>query len=166
MKRTQIPTRREIEKKYEVLELNDYKLHTLDQLYLIHGVDVSRLKGYDTLSEKNRKLFDKVLLYFYNVRGLDSRIALDPKCIHMVKEINYDRLIPEEERYDPEVIYESIGQEIYVVDDQGKLTNERLHKYVFEAGVSFDECKKFTKTYMRFELSDEWFHILPNGQFY
>lgn len=150
---------------YQMIGLTDYKLKTLEQLKMIHGIDVLTLPGYDTLSESNKALFDKAIIDFYNIHGFESRIQLEPKCVYWVKEVNYDSIIPEEERYDPEVMYNTVAKEVYAIDPH-LVVLKRLHRYVFEKGNKLKECEKFSKIYLRFELNNEWFHILPNGQFY
>lgn len=152
-------TYKEMTRKYEERGLTDYQLRTLDDLKEIHGVDVAELSGYFGLSENNRKLFDVTVLRFYNAHGLNSRLELKPKAVNYVQEVIYYKSVSEEET-------EDIGLEIYLVDDGMYITKKRLHRYVFKKGVSFKECEKSTKHYLRFELKGEWYHITENGQWY
>ena len=152
-------TYHEMTKKYEERGLTDYQLRTLNDLKEIHGVDVQELSGYSGLSENNRKLFDMTVLRFYNAHGLNSRLELRPKAINYVQEVLYYRNISEDEA-------EDIGIEIYLVDSDMRLTKKRLHRYVFEKGVSFRNCKKIVKRYLRFELKDSWYHFTDVGSWY
>lgn len=154
-----IMTYHEMTKKYEERGLTDYQLRTLNDLKEIHGVDVQELSGYSGLSENNRKLFGMTVLRFYNAHGLNSRLELRPKAVNYVQEVLYYRNISEDEA-------EDIGIEIYLVDSDMRLTKKRLHRYVFEKGVSFKNCKKIIKHYLRFELKDSWYHFTDFGSWY
>lgn len=150
-------TYQEITKKYEERGLTDYKLRTLDDLKEIHGVDVQELSGYSGLSDDNRKLFDMTVLRFYNAHGLNSRLELNPKSINYVQEVLYYRSISDDEA-------EDIGIVINAFDRNGK--KHLLHRYVFKKGVSFKECGKSIKCYLRFELKGVWYHFTSKGEWY
>lgn len=151
-------TRKELESKYEALGLTDYKLRTLEQLNAIHGVNVQTLSGYDTLSDEHRELFDKTIINFFNGRGLDARKALIPKSINYVLQVDYIKYLPDED------CYETVKTEIFLLKDNE--IKKRLHRYVFEKGVNFKECKRNEKSYLRFELKDEWYHLLSTTNWY
>ena len=152
-------TYQKMTKKYEERGLNDYQLRTLEDLKEIHGVDVRELSSYSGLSDENRNLFDTTVLRFYNAHGLNSRLELRPKSVNYVQEVLYYRDISEDEA-------EDIGMEIYLVDSNMRVTKKRLHRYVFEKGVSFKNCKKIIKHYLRFELKDGWYHFTAEGEWY
>lgn len=158
MKGLIIMTRKELERKYETLGLTDYKLCTLEQLNAIHGVDVQTLSGYDILSDKHRELFNKTIINFFNAQGLDARKALIPKSINYVLQVDYIRYLPEEN------CYETVKTEIFLLKDNQ--IKKRIHRYVFEKDVNFKECKRNAKSYLRFELKDEWYHILSSTNWY
>ncbi len=153
-------TRTELEKWYEERGCIDYQLRTLADLEAIHGVNVSDLPGYTDLSDKHRKLFESSIIRFFNAHGLDSRKCLQPKCIHYVREIEYVKAINEEE----DVL---VGLEVNIIDSEttGR-KKRRLHRHVLEKDIPFKECRKYAKEYLRFELRNEWFHILDNGDWY
>lgn len=152
-------TRTELEKRYEEHGCMDYQLHTLADLKAIHGVNVSELPGYSDLSDEHRKLFESNIIRFFNAHGLDNRKCLQPKCIHYVREIEYVKVINTEEAM-------TAGIEINIIDSETGRKKRRLHKYVFEKDIPFKECRKDAKEYLRFELKNEWFHILDNGNWY
>lgn len=149
-----------LERKYEQLGLTDYKLRNLQQLREIHGVDVTEISGYDILPEMYKNLFDKAIINFYNVNGLENRNELAPKSINYVCEQSY--YISNQET---NMMY-SVGREVYVLNADGSI-RRRLHRYVFEKGISFKGCKTVTsKAYLRFELKGEWYHIMGATKWY
>ncbi len=150
-------TRKQLERKYEDCGLNDYQLRTLDELREIHGVDVRELSGYSGLTNENRKLFDITVLRFYNSLGLDIRKQLLPKSVNYVIETEYVKDIDENEAETAGIIIDSI-------DRSGK--KRRLHRYVFNKNIPFSECRKFIKSYLRFELKGEWYHFTDKGEWY
>lgn len=152
-------TRTELEKRYEERGCIDYQLHNLADLEAIHGVNVSDLPGYTDLSDEHRKLFESSIIKFFNAHGMDSRKGLQPKCIHYVREIEYEKAVSKDEGL-------LVGIEINIIDSETGLKKRRLHRYVFEKDIPFKECRKYTKEYLRFELKNEWFHILDNGNWY
>lgn len=152
-------TYKEMTRKYEERGLTGYQLRTLEDLKEIHGVDVAELSGYSGLSENNRKLFDVTVLRFYNAHGLNSRLELKPKAVNYVQEVLYYNNISKD-------YAEDIGLEIYLVDSDMCVTKKRLHRYVFKKGVSFKECEKSKKYYLRFELKGEWYHFTNKGEWY
>lgn len=160
MKNTEKSSRKQLEKKYETHGLNDYKLRSLDDLRIIHGIDVSEISGYQELPDKQRELFNKAIINFFNGWGLDNRLALKPKSINYVYDINYYRSISENEADD-------VGLEVYILDKDSKSIKRRLHRYIFIKGVKFKDCEKHTtKAYLRFELKDVWYHIMSTTEWY
>lgn len=152
-------TRREIEKRYEEHGCKDYQLHNLADLGAIHGVNVLELPGYTDLSDEHKNLFDRSIIRFFNAHGLDNRKGLQPRCVHYVREVEYVKAISEDEGT-------LVGIEINIIDSETGRKKHRLHRYVFEKGIPFKECRKDVKTYLRFELKNDWYHILDNGNWY
>lgn len=161
MKNTKKVSRKQLERKYETHGLNDYKLRSLDDLKIIHDVDVSEISGYHELPDKQRELFNKAIINFFNAWGLDNRLALKPKSINYVYEVDYYKKIE-----DTDDFFTGIGQEIYILDGDGRTVSRRLHKYVYEKGVGFKSCEKESKIYLRFELKDVWYHIMSTTEWY
>ena len=157
-----VAARKKLEEKYEKMGLSDYHIKNLDQLKAIHNIDVNEIPGYQSLTAEHKELFDKTIIRFFNAWGLDRRNTLKVKCVHFVQEINFERQI--------DGVWEDIGQEVYALksDNNGKFKlDRRLHKYVFEKGVSFKDCDKHKKTYLRFELvRDNWYHINNDYSWY
>lgn len=154
-------TRTQLERKYEELGLTDYQLCNLEQLSEIHNVGVNEINGYKQLSDEHKELFNEAIINFYNAWGLDNRKTLKPKSVNYVCEVNYYKKIE-----DTDDFFTDIGQEIYVLDDDGRTVSRRLHEYIFEKGIDLKFCEKNTKIYLRFELSDEWYHIISPIQWY
>lgn len=153
-------TRKELEKRYEERGCIDYKLRSLSDLEVIHGVNVSELPGYTDLSDKHRKVFDGSIIRFFNAHGLDSRKSLQPKCINYVREIEYEKEVSKGENI-------LVGIEVNIIDSKTGLKKRRLHKNMFEKNIPFKECtKKYVMEYLCFELKNVWYHILDNGDWY
>lgn len=138
----------------------DYKLRNLKQLREIHDIDVNEIAGYNQLSDKHKKLFNAAIINFFNAWGLDSRKTLVPKSINFVYEVNYRKQLNSDE------FFNDIGQEVFVLDEKGGVLR-RLHRYVYEKGISFKTCEKDrSKPYLRFELYGEWYHIMSAIEWY
>lgn len=155
-----IITRVHLERRYEELGLMDYKLRNLKQLREIHDIDVNEIAGYNQLSDKHKKLFNEAIINFFNAWGLDNRKTLVPKSINFVYEVNYRKQLNSDE------FFNDIGQEVFVLDEKGGILR-RLHRYVYEKGISFKNCEKDrSKPYLRFELYGEWYHIMSAIEWY
>lgn len=147
-------TRYELEQRYKEYGCNDFKLHTLDDLKNIHGFDVMDLSGYAELPPKQREIFDRTIIRFYNGRGLDLRNKMKPKCVHYVYEVEY---CSNEN--------ELVGMDIFALKSDGIL--KRLHRHKYDKNVDLRKCRKCLENkYLRFELKDEWYHFTPNGDWY
>lgn len=149
-------TRKELERRYEEHGLMDYQLKSLDDMKVIHNINVMELSGYSELPDNYRKLFDKTILSYFNAHGLDNRKELVPKSVNYVQETEYIKDIDEHS--------ELVGILIQSIDKDGK--KHRLHRYVLEKSIPFSECRKYVTNYLRFELKGEWFHITEKGEWY
>ncbi len=151
--------RYDLEKLYELNGCADYRLHNLENLRSIHGVNAEQLQGYAELPPEQRELFMQTLIKFYNAQGLDRRGFLQPKRVNYVCEINYAKSTNSG--------CEIVGTEVYVIQSDGKTLGERLHRYKYDSKVNFKVCKEASREcYLRFELQDEWYHFKPNGEWY
>lgn len=150
--------RYELEQRYKEFGCNNFRLRTLDDLKNIHGFDVAELSGYDGLPQEQRELFNKTIIKFYNAQGLDNKSRLQPKAVNFVYEVNY---------VDTNNVV--VGEDIYVVKNDGKTIGKRLHRHKFEKDVDFNLCKKcLQNTYLRFELKGKggWYHFTPKEDWY
>lgn len=151
-------TRYELEQRYKEFGCNDFKLRTLDELKNIHGFDVMELPGYEGLPQEQRELFNKTIIKFYNVWGLDNRARLQPKNVNFVYEVNY-----------ADANNMVVGEDIYIVKSDGKTVGKRLHRHKFEKNADFKLCKEcLQKNYLRFELKGKggWYHFTSNEDWY
>ena len=76
----------QITSRYKENNLGDFKLKSVVDLFNIHDVDYSTINGFVGLSEKNKKLFMQMIVKFYNLQGLELRMAMVPKKIHCIKQ--------------------------------------------------------------------------------
>lgn len=149
-------TRYELEQRYIENGREDFKLRTLGDLKNINGFDVAELPGYAELPPKQREIFDRTVIRFYNGQGLDRRNHFQPKCAHYVCEVGY---LSDDG--------ELVGTDIIVIKNDGKSVGKRLHRYKYEKGTDLRKCRKcLTGTYLRFELKSEWYYFMPNGNWY
>ena len=156
-------TRREYEELYENAGIKNYQLRDLTDIELIHGYDLTLLPGYEELSTENKKLFEDTVVRLFNGHGLDTRKDLLPKCVHYVEEINFYKFIEEED------CNSVIGQEVYslIKNRNGKYVHKkRIHRFTYEKGIPFKECKTYSKTYLRFELKGVWYHFTEAYEWY
>ncbi len=145
----------EIEQRYIEYGCSDFRLHNLNDLKNIH-FSVKDLQGYCELPQKQRELFDKVIIRFYNAQGLDTRNQLQPKNVHYVNEVEYINSNNE-----------IVGEDIYIVESDGETVGKRLHRRKFYKNTDFKKCTASNKgCYLRFELKNEWYHFMPNGTWY
>ena len=54
--------RHEIEKKYIENGLNDFRLRTIEDIKLCHGIDIEAVKGYEELTEENKAIYRNAML--------------------------------------------------------------------------------------------------------
>lgn len=149
-------THYELEQRYKEYGREDFKLRTLGDLKNIHGFDVAELSGYAELPPKQREIFDRTVIRFYNGQGLDRRNQLLPKCVHYVCEVEYTS----DEN-------ELVGTDIFIIKSDGKSVGKRLHRYKYDKSTDLRKCRKcLTSTYLRFELKSEWYHFTPNSDWY
>jgi|GEM_PF-467954 len=155
-------TRNQLEKRYEINGLTDYKLRSTEDLLKVHGIDFREVAGYSSLDDINRAIYEKFIVNIFNAWGLDSRLILIPKGIYFVEDTEYLVKVPEDD------YYTVAGQTIYTIDRSGN--KQLLHRW------EDDEYKHLMKTagkpkhYLRFEYQhgtdsegnprNEWLHVI------
>jgi hypothetical protein len=159
-------TRNQLEKRYEINGLTDYKLRSTEDLLKVHGIDFREVAGYSSLDDINRAIYEKFIVNIFNAWGLDSRLILIPKGIYFVEDTEYLVKVPEDD------YYTVAGQTIYTIDRSGN--KQLLHRW------EDDEYKHLMKTagkpkhYLRFEYQhgtdsegnprNEWLHVIKDGE--
>jgi len=159
-------TRNQLEKRYEINGLTDYKLRSTEDLLKVHGIDFREVAGYSSLDDINRAIYEKFIVNIFNAWGLDSRLILIPKGIYFVEDTEYLVKVPEDD------YYTVAGQTIYTIDRSGN--KQLLHRW------EDDEYKHLMKTagkpkhYLRFEYQhgtdsegnprNEWLHVIKEGR--
>ena len=71
----------EIEKIYSINKLNDFKLQNIEDIKKCHGIDVTNIKGYESLTYKNKEIFKTFIVNIFNAFGLEARNKLKPISI-------------------------------------------------------------------------------------
>ena len=141
-----------IEKKYEERGLNNYLLRTVEDLKAVHDIDIKEIKGYASLSDENKKLFEKAVVSFFNAWGLEKRTELAPKAVYYVQDTEYidsDDLL--------------VAKVVKAISKDGR--NHIIHNDIFET-TALSECRECISEYLRLEFSGEWFHITDDGLWY
>lgn len=62
-----------IYEKYEEMGLSDYKLKTIEDVKVLHGTDILKMKGLNKLSEEEKKLVIKLFIVYLNGCGCGNR---------------------------------------------------------------------------------------------
>lgn len=75
--------------KYEQLGLNDYKLRTVEQVKLLLGYDLYKIKGLEVFDESEVELIQRLIINYYNGWGVNSRLEKEPKKVEKVTEEKY-----------------------------------------------------------------------------
>ena len=116
-------TRNQLEKRYEINGLTDYKLRSTEDLLKVHGIDFREVAGYSSLDDINRAIYKKFIVNIFNAWGLDSRLNLLPKGIYFVEENEYIVKVNPEEKPKNYLRFEYQ----HGTDSEGNPRNEWLH---------------------------------------
>lgn len=137
------------------------RLQNTSDLLKMQGVDFKEVKGFEELSDINKKNYEAFIVNFFNGLGLDSRATLFPLGIHWVE--HNEHLTKDEPEDDYYIV---CGSTIYSVDKEG---NKTLHrKWVDEDYKESPVLKTQTSEYLRFEYEHqerkEWLHVIEEGK--
>ena len=151
----------QMENIYEANGLINYKLRNADDLLKCHGIAFENVKGYEYLTEENKKIFQKFLLKFLNVLGLERRFSIKPLAINFVEDTIYDAVDPDDSNY-----YVTVKQIIKSIHSSGK--KEIIHKYFDKEYKGLEVADISSKEYFRFEYKEgtrkEWLHVTHEGE--
>ena len=154
--------RSELEKRYKDNGLKDYKLKHPVDLIITHGIDYITVDGFNRLSDVNKLLFGKFIVNLFNGLGLDSRMAMIPKGIYFVEDVEYAVENPGDE-------YLTVaGGHVMAIDKNGLKTVHRSWKDDYYTHLERVQGK--TKTYLRFEYEhnerEKWLHVIDPKTWY
>lgn len=160
--------RSNIESLYIKRGLITYRLSCLDDLRVIHKVDVTELKGYSNLTSTRQEIFNKFLINFYNANGLGKRMGLVPKSIHYVEKTTYTVSRPADDNHD-EPYQEVVCDEYKILLPNGKKKMFKKNVYYKEVDPSY--WLAFSKEeFIRFDYKtdkrSEWLHVISETQWY
>ncbi|MBN1074767.1 hypothetical protein DVV91_10470 [Clostridium botulinum] len=158
--------RNEIEKIYEQNGLNNYKLTSLEDLKKCHGIDAEKVRGYENLTEENKKIYKSFIINYYNAMGIDARMITVPKAINYVEEIDYIAPHPDAETDEYyKDFYVSVDTKIIVLKADG--SRKQLRKYSDSEYKHLKATEQHRKEYLRFAFLQRknkvWLHITHNG---
>lgn len=152
-----------IEKQYIDNGMPDYKLRNTDDILNAHGIDIKAVKGYDSLDDVNKLLYEKFIVNFMNAQGLESRATLIPKGIYYVEEKAYlVKENPEDE------FFTYAGAIVKMIDREGK--KKLLHKWIHKDYKHLDITEGEPSRYLRIEYKhqgrNEWLHVKNEKSWY
>ena len=133
------------------------QLQTLDNLLVLHGIDIKKIKGYEQLSEKEQEMFGFFILRYFNGWGLAARMTIRPLWVGWVEENKY-----------------SHGWELYRFKDYHVDERKKLHA---REGTCRKGTEKLKEHYLRFEYGhhdyetgkttdSQWQHLTADGEWY
>ncbi|MFW6016691.1 MAG: hypothetical protein ACOCRK_09660 [bacterium] len=151
--------RKQIENLYKINGLEDFRLHTLDDLLKVHGIEYTEITGYDTLDEINQKIFQNFIINFYNSWGLEARSMVIPDGIYYVEEIEY--LAKDSSEDD---IYITLGHFVYSINRKGKRKILYSEKNENRLEIAEKQCKQYLRFEYIYDGKKVWLHIIKNGK--
>lgn len=145
--------REQLEKLYIENGLTDFRLRTIKDIKLCHGIDIEAVKGYEELTEENKVTYRKAMINIYNTWGMCNRSNLVPLRIYWAEEFDY--LLPQVSD-DGEEYNLVVGGVVKSITKDGR--KRQVRKYWFYDDAEFEEYgdkeKVFAekpKQYLRFE---------------
>ena len=78
----------QIEKIYETLGIKSSRLKSLEELEA-YGIKVKEIKGYNNLTEENKKIFNNFILNYFNQLGMRTKLNFEAIQINYVEETDY-----------------------------------------------------------------------------
>ena len=162
--------RHEIEKKYIENGLNDFRLRTIEDIKLCHGIDIEAVKGYEELTEENKAIYRNAMLNIYNAWGIGNRSNLIPLRVYWAEEFDY--LLPKVSD-DGEEYNLVVGGVVKAITKDGhKKQVKKYWLYDDEELKEYGDKEKIfiegPERYLRFEYKHgkrrEWLHLINNGE--
>lgn len=153
--------------RYESYGLSDYILQTAQDIQNILGYDITETAGYKDLTEENKKIFEEYVIRHLNNVGMDSRLNMQLKSVHYVRELVY--LGPEEwNQVEERNIRFQIGKEFIILKADGR--TEKFKKYMdkekTEADIDKTTENEFLRVDWRMNGRSEWFHVSKELEYY
>ena len=152
-----------IEEKYKLNGLEDYRVNTPEDIYTIYGMDPLEIQGYANLTKENKEIYKRFIVNFFNSLSLEVRGNLKPLSFNDVEEIEFLGL---EDPDDPEYI-KILLHEIHVIESDG---SKELVKRWEEKEGEMKITETIRNRYLRFEYKlyevDEWIHVISDEAWY
>lgn len=158
--------RRQLENIYLVNGLNEFKLRTTEDLLKVHGINYKEVDGYNGLDDKNKAIYERFIVNFFNAQGLDYRDIV-PTGIYFVEDIT--KLVKDNPADPADKFYSSAGSIIKAIDKNGVKTVLHSYKYKdYHDLENFEDLEETAITYLRIEYEHhgrpEWLHIVSEGK--
>ena len=149
--------------------LSDYQLKNTDNLLKIFGIKIDNLEGFSSLNKEHQEMFEQFIINFYNMHGIDNKLAIWPVSIYFVMDIETCLELNENEliTYSREIIaldkenipYKNIYNMVYLDSENKK------YKNLSKVEMKPKEYIRFTYEYRYYDgdIKKEWLHVIsPN----
>lgn len=170
--------RYQLENLYKLAGLDDFKIRDTHNLLECHGIRVEDIEGYSKLDEDNKTIFLKFIVNFYNMQGMMSRGALQPKGIYFVEDV--EKVAEDPDDSECRVIAKTIITAIYE-DGSREIIHNREHeeykdlpivdthksnylRFEYVAKSHFTIEDKEGNEHTTVEYRDEWLHVIDGGE--
>lgn len=161
--------RKQLMNLFETNGLTNYQLRNASDLFKIFGIKSEEIQGFDTLGDENKDLFSEFLLNFYNIHGIDNKLAITPEYIYLVEEIE---TCVKENPEDDYLVHS--GTKITVLDkDLNSLqvlmnTSDEEHKALEKIIMEPKVYLKFVYVYQYpdGDSKKEWLHVTSETEWY
>lgn len=143
--------------------LDEFKIRSHSDINSVHGIKVSEISGYSTLSNEDKLLFDEFIINFYNAQGLESRSEFLPLSINYVLSEEFMGKHGESDDY-----FVPLGGRITAIHINGNTKVLSIWKDKKFKNISCTYTEK--QNYLRFEYkngkSKEWQHVISAAIWY
>lgn len=143
--------------------LNEFKIGSHSDINSVHGIKVSEISGYSTLSVDHRKLFNEFIINFYNAQGLESRADFLPLKINYVLAEEYLGKYEDTDDY-----FVPLGGRITAVHNDG--STKVLSTWKDRRFKSMPCIQIEKQNYLRFEYRNgtnkKWQHVISATRWY
>lgn len=149
----------QIEKIYEALGIKSSRLKSLEELEERYGIKVKEIKGYNNLTEENKKIFNNFILNYFNQLGIRTKQAFKPVQINYVEETDFISDDPDDAECE---LFSKIVIKAIYQDGKKKVIHQFANQY---KGLKIK--RKSNSEYLRFEFKEHgskvWLHIIDQG---
>lgn len=158
----------EAQKRFEAFGLPDCRLRNVTDLKVVFGHDVSLLKGYQDLTDEQKRLFGAFICTYYNSVGMGLKCGFIPKSIHYVEKITYCVSRPADE-WNESPYKEVCAVQFNIILPGGKIRKMKLHISYPDIPAEY-WIETARERFLRFDYKDgrrmDWLHVVGPDKWY